>query len=171
MKKFIVLFSVLFFSVAALAQRSAYVDTEYMLNKIPAYKEAQDQLDKLTKKWQLEIQKQIDLLDEMYKQYQVDKVLLSNDMRAKREQQIIEKEKEVKELQRRRFGPEGDRIEKEKELIQPIQEEVFTAIEAFAKDENYAFIFDAASSTMTIIYSDNKYDMSDEILKKLGYIK
>ncbi|MFO7868609.1 MAG: OmpH family outer membrane protein [Bacteroidales bacterium] len=171
MKKIIVLIGVLLVSCAAFSQRMAYVDTEYILSKIPAYKEAQQELDNLTKEWQLEIQQQVDLLDEMYKQYQVDKVLLSKDMRAKREQKIIDKEKEVKELQRRRFGPEGDRVEKEKEFIQPIQEEVFTAVETFAEEENYAFIFDAATSSMTLLFTDSKYDMSDKVLKNLGYLK
>jgi len=98
MKKVIIFLFVGVLSIGAtFAQRSVFVDTDYILNKIPAYKEAQEQLDKTTLEWQTEIQKQIDNLDKMYKQYQVDKVLLSNDMRQKREQEILEKEKEVKE--------------------------------------------------------------------------
>src|SRR5690606_36150958 len=156
---------------ATFAQRSVFVDTDDILNKIPAYKEAQEQLDKITLEWQTEIQKQIDNLDKMYKQYQVDKVLLSNDMRQKREQEILEKEKEVKELQKRRFGPEGDRFKKEEEFMKPIQDEVFNAIKSIAEAQNYGFVFDAASSALSLIYTDSKLDISDEVLKKLGYIK
>ncbi len=148
-----------------------FVDTDYILNKIPAYKEAQEQLDKITLEWQTEIKRQIDNLDKMYKQYQVDKVLLSNDMRQKREQEILEKEKEVKELQVRRFGPEGDRFKKEEELMRPIQDEVFNAIKSIAEAQNYGFVFDASSNALSLIYTDSKLDISDDVLKKLGYIK
>ena len=172
MKKVIIfLFAGFLMTGTTFAQRSVFVDTDYILNKIPAYKEAQEQLDKITLEWQTEIQKKIDNLDKMYKQYQVDKVLLSNDMRQKREQEILEKEKEVKELQKRRFGPEGDRFKKEEELIKPIQDEVFNAIKSIAEAQNYGFVFDAASSALALIYTDSKLDISDEVLKKLGYIK
>ncbi len=172
MKKVIIFLFVGVLSIGAtFAQRSVFVDTDYILNKIPAYKEAQEQLDKTTLEWQTEIQKQIDNLDKMYKQYQVDKVLLSNDMRQKREQEILEKEKEVKELQVRRFGPEGDRFKKEEELMRPIQDEVFNAIKAIAEAQNYGFVFDASSNALSLIYTDSKLDISDDVLKKLGYIK
>src|SRR5690554_3386834 len=124
MKKVIIFLFVGVLSIGAtFAQRSVFVDTDYILNKIPAYKEAQDQLDK---------------------------VLLSNDMRQKREQEILEKEKEVKELQVRRFGPEGDRFKKEEELMRPIQDEVFNAIKAIAEAQNYGFVFDASSNALSL---------------------
>ncbi|MDR1760830.1 MAG: OmpH family outer membrane protein [Bacteroidales bacterium] len=154
---------------AVYAQKIMYLDTEYMLNKIPAYKEAQKQLDNLTKQWQTEIEEQTNALNAMYKQYQVDKVLLSNDMRAKREQDILDKETEVRELQKKRFGPDGDRFKKEQELIKPIQDELYNAVKETAIAQNYNFVFDAATST--IIYSDVKLDVSDAVLKKMGYIK
>jgi outer membrane protein len=171
MKKLIMVLITLFITSVSFSQKTAYVDTEYMLNKIPAYKEAQKQIDNLTKQWQKEIEEKHVALDAMYKQYQVDKVLLSNDMKQKREQDILDKEKELKELQKKRFGPEGDRYKKEQELIKPIQDEIYNAIKEIAAAQNYGFIFDAASSSLSILYSDIKYDISDEVLKKLGYIK
>ncbi len=169
MKKIIITLLALCALSAVQAQKITYLDTEYMLNKIPAYKEAQKQLDNLTKQWQTEIEEQIAALKAMNNQFQVDKMLLSNDMRTKREQDIADKEKEIRELQRKRFGPEGDRFKKEQELIKPIQDELYNAVKETAQAQNYGLIFDA--TTGKIIYSDVKLDISDSILKKMGYIK
>ncbi|MCQ2958886.1 MAG: OmpH family outer membrane protein [Bacteroidales bacterium] len=171
MKKLAVLFVTVFLATFGFAQKTVYVDTDYLLSKIPAYKEAQQQIDELTKNWQSEIEEQRTTLDNLYKQYQVDKVLLSNDMKAKREQEILDKEKELKELQKKRFGTNGDRMKKEEELIKPIQDEIFNAIKELASSQGYAFVIDAASSAYTVLYSDPKFDISDDILRKLGYIK
>lgn len=171
MKKIAIIISTLLLATMSYAQKTVYVDTDYLLSKIPAYKEAQQQIDNLTKTWQAEIEEQRTALDNLYKQYQVDKVLLSNDMKAKREQEILDKEKELKELQKKRFGASGDRIKKEEELIKPIQDEIFSAIKELASSQGYAFVIDAASSAYTILYSDPKYDISDDVLRKLGYIK
>ncbi len=171
MKKLLILFIATLLTSFTYAQKTVYVDTDYILGNIPAYKEAQQQLDNLTKEWQTEIQQKLDILDKAYKQYQVDKVLLSNDMKAKREQEILSKEKELKELQKKRFGQDGDRFKKEEELIKPIQDEIYNAIKEIASEESYGFVIDAASSAYTLLYTDNKYDISDDILKKLGYIK
>jgi len=153
------------------AQKYAYVDTDYILTNIPAYKEAQEQINKLSKQWELEIKEDYQELDRLLKQFQIDKLLLSDEMRNKREQEIIEKERAVKDLQRKRFGPEGDRFRKEQELMKPVQEEVYNAIKEIAATGNYAVIFDAASSNLSMLYTDPKYDLSDDVLKKLGYVK
>jgi len=171
MKKIIFLFLSMFLASFTFAQKTVYVDTDYMLSKIPAYKEAQQQIDNITKEWQKEIETKHANLETMYKQYQVDKVLLSNDMKAKREQEILDREKELKELQKKRFGTDGDRFKKEQELIKPIQDEIYNTIKQIATAQGYAFVIDAASSSVSILYSDVKYDISDEVLKKLGYIK
>ncbi len=171
MKKLAIIVASLLLASLSYAQKTVYVDTDYLLSKIPAYKEAQQQIDELTKSWQTEIEEQRTALDNMYKQYQVDKVLLSNDMKSKREQEILDKEKELKELQKKRFGVEGDRMKKEEELIKPIQDEIFSAIKEIASTQGYAFVIDAASSEYTLLYSDPKYDISDDVLRKLGYIK
>ena len=171
MKKLALFISGLLVAMMSYSQKTVYVDTDYLLSKIPAYKEAQQQIDELTKNWQTEIEEQRTALDNMYKQYQVDKVLLANDMKAKREQEILDKEKELKELQKKRFGANGDRIKKEEEFIKPIQDEIFSAIKELASSQGYAFVIDAASSSYTLLYSDPKYDISDDVLRKLGYIK
>lgn len=171
MKKLTLIFASILLATIGYAQKTVYVDTDYLLSKIPAYKEAQQQIDELTKTWQSEIEEQRSALDNLYKQYQVDKVLLSNDMKAKREQEILDKEKELKELQKKRFGTNGDRMKKEEELIKPIQDEIFSAIKELASSQGYAFVIDAASSAYTILYSDPKFDISDDVLRKLGYIK
>ena len=150
MKKLALFISGLLVAMMSYSQKTVYVDTDYLLSKIPAYKEAQQQIDELTKNWQAEIEEQRTALDNMYKQYQVDKVLLANDMKAKREQEILDKEKELKELQKKRFGANGDRIKKEEELIKPIQDEIFSAIKELASSQGYAFVIDAASSSYTL---------------------
>ena len=171
MKKLIVIGSMLLMSVLGMAQKFAYVDTEYILGNIPAYKEAQEQLNKLSAQWQKEIETEYTDIDKLYKQFQVDKLLLSEEMKNKREQEIMQKEKEVKQLQKKRFGPEGDRYKKEQELIKPIQDEVFNAVKDIASSGGYGIIFDASSSSLTMLYTDSKYDISDDILKKMGYVK
>ncbi|MBO4777477.1 MAG: OmpH family outer membrane protein [Bacteroidales bacterium] len=171
MKRLSIILASLLIATIGYAQKTVYVDTDYLLSKIPAYKEAQQQIDELTKNWQVEIEEQRTALDALYKQYQIDKVLLSNDMKAKREQEILDKEKELKELQKKRFGANGDRVKKEEELIKPIQDEIFNAIKELASSQGYAFVIDAASSEYTLLYSDSKYDVSDDVLRKLGYVK
>ena len=158
-------------SFFGMAQKFAYVDTEYILGNIPAYKEAQEQLNKLTTQWQKEIESEYTDIDKLYKQFQIDKLLLSEEMKNKREQEIMQKEKETKQLQKKRFGPEGDRFKKEQELIKPIQDEVYNAIKDMASSGNYGVIFDSSSSSLTMLYTDPKYDISDEVLKKMGYVK
>lgn len=168
-KLFVVLLLCSGFSV--FAQKYAYLDSDYILSNIPSYKEAQEQLDKLSAQWQKEIDEKYAEVDRLYKQYQVDKYLLTDDMKSQREQEIAQKEKEVKQLQKKRFGVDGDRFKKEQELIKPIQDEVYNAIKEIAASDGYAVIFDSASSSLSMLYTDPKYDVSDEVLKKLGYVK
>lgn len=170
MKRIVTILLLSVIASVGFSQKLAYVDTDYILNKIPAYKEAQIQLDNYTKQWQKEIEEKHIALESLYKQYQVDKVLLSNDMKQKREQEILNKEKELKELQKKRFGADGDRFKKEEELIKPIQDEVYGAIKDIAAAQNYGFIFNSSSS-ISMLHADPKYDISDEVLKKLGYLK
>jgi len=151
-----------------LAQKYAFVDTEYILTNIPSYKAAQDQLDELSNDWQQEIEALYSEIDQMYQDYQTEKVLLTEDMRKKKEDAIIEKERKVKELQKQYFGPEGDLFKKREELIKPIQDEVYLAVKELATEGSYAVIFDTSSGP-SILYSNPRYDKSDEVLEKLGY--
>ncbi len=169
MRKFIIILSVL--SVMAgitSAQKYAFVDTEYILNNIPSYKAAKDKLDDISEEWQKEIETKYSEIEQMYKDYQAEKVLLTDEMRTKREDQIISKEKEVKELQKEYFGQSGALYKKRQELIKPIQDEIYKAVKDIATEGGYAVIFDTSSGP-TMLYTNPRYDVSDEVLEKLGY--
>ncbi len=159
----------LFSASAAFAQKFGYVDTEYILQNIPEYQDAQNEIDDLAKQWQADLEKKFAEIDQMYKTYQADAVLLPEDMKKQREEEIIKKEKEVKALQQKRFGTDGDLFKKRQELIKPIQEKIFNAIEEIAVKKNYAFVFDKASGPV-IMYVNAKYDISDEVLDQIGSI-
>ena len=150
------------------AQKYAYVDTDFILGKLPAYVAAQEQLDKLSQKYQKELETLHAELDQIYKDYQAEVVLLSQDLKKKREEQIVNKEKEYKKLQRQYFGPDGDLAKKKDALVKPIQDDVFNAIQTIAEQGAYSIIFDKAGS-MTMIYTNPKFDLSDQVLQKLGY--
>lgn len=168
MKKQIISAILVLFSLTLSAQKFAFVDTEYILNNIPEYKIAQDQLDELSVKWQKDIEEKFAAIDKMYKAYQAEAVLLPEEMKRKKEEAIIVKEREAKELQKQRFGKDGDLFKKRQELVKPIQDKVFTAIEEMATTGNFAIIFDKAGS-LSILYSNPRFDKSDEVLEKLGY--
>jgi outer membrane protein len=169
MKKILFMLAALMLPLGlALAQKYAFVDTEYILNNIPNYKAAQDQLDKLSVEWQKEVEAKYTDIEKMYKDYQAERVLLAEDMRRQREETIVNKEKEVKELQKTYFGQEGALYKKRQELVQPIQDDIYKAIKDIATENGYAAIFDTSSGT-SMIYTNPRYDISDEVLQKLGY--
>ncbi len=164
----IVLFTVFAFH-STNAQKMGYVDTEYILQNIPEYQDAQNEIEEYSKQWQEEIEAKYTEVDKMYKAYQADAVLLPEDLRQKREQEIIDFEQEIKALQKKYFGTEGELFKKRQELIKPIQEKIFNAIEDIASTKNYGFIFDKASGPV-IMYVDSKYDISDDVLDQIGSI-
>jgi|SRR6056297_1346500 len=168
MKRFIIFIFIFIVPNLIFGQKFAYVDTEYILSNIPSYKAAQDKLDNLSKEWQKEIEEKYEQVDKMYKDFQTEKVLLTNEMIKQREAEILEAERAVKALQRKYFGTNGELFKKREELIKPIQDEVFTVIQDIAKSGNYAIIFDSATGA-NILFTDPKYDKSDEVLEKLGY--
>jgi outer membrane protein len=151
-----------------LAQKYAFVDTEYILARIPAYKAAQDQLDKMAEDWQEEVETMYGGVEKMYQDFQAEKVLLTEEMKTKKEEEIITKEKEVKDLQQKYFGRDGNLFKKRQELIKPIQDEVYRVVKEIASEGNYAVIFDTASGA-NMLYTNPKYDKSDDVLEKLGY--
>ena len=157
-------------SVSAQTLKFAFVDSEYILNNIPAYKSAQAQLDKLSADWQKEIETQYSEVDRLYKNYQAESVMLSEDMKKKRQDEIINKEQAVKDLQRKYYGPEGELTKKQQEMVKPIQDEVFRAIKEMAVEGGYAAIFDS-SADASLLYASPKNDKSDEVLERLGYKK
>jgi outer membrane protein len=156
------------FSSASFAQKFAYVDTEYILSRIPTFKAAQDQLDKIAAQYQAEIEEKYKELDKMFQDFQTEKVLLTEEMKRKREDEIIERERVVKELQGKYFGREGMLFKKREELVKPIQDQVFNAVKEMATEGGYAIIFDSAGSA-NMLYTNPRYDKSDEVIQKLGY--
>lgn len=168
MKKIVLVLAFSFLALSYVnAQKFAFVDTKYILENIPEYKSAQDQLDEISVQWQKEIEAKFAEIDKMYKDYQAESVLLPEDMKKKREDAIVQKEKDAKNLQEKRFGKNGDLYKKREELVKPIQDKVYNAIESIATTGNYGMIFDQAGA-LTILYGDPKLDKSDDVLQKLG---
>lgn len=169
MKKFISLtIMALVMTTAVQAQKFAFVDTEYILRNIPSYDAAQDELDKISADWEEEVKAEYEAIEEMYKTYKAERVLLSEEMRQKREEEIIKRESAVKELQQKYFGAEGELFKKREELVKPIQDAVYKAVKELSAEGAYAIIFDTAGGA-SILYSNPRYDKSDEILEKMGY--
>jgi outer membrane protein len=169
MKKISVLTVVILLTTAAaFSQKYAFVDTEYIRKNIPSFNTAQEQLDKLSKQWEKEVADGYAVVEQMYKSYQNESVLLSQDMKTKREEAIITKEKEMKDLQNKYFGMQGELFNKREELVKPIQDEILKAIKEIAVDGSYAVIFDSAAGG-NILFANPKYDISDQVLQKLGY--
>ena len=154
-------------SLTISAQRYAYVDTDYILKNLDSYQDAQKELDRISGQWQKEIEQRYEAIDRLYKAYQAEKVLLTEDMRKEREDEIIRQEEEAKSLQRQRFGVDGDLFRRREELIQPIQEEVFQAIKQVADGGGFSVMFDKAGQS-NILYADPRYDKSDRVLSRLG---
>lgn len=150
------------------AQKYAYVNTQYILDNIPEYKAAMQQLDNVSLQWQKEIEDRYAIIDKLYKTYQAEQVLLTEEMKKRRQDEINTKEKDVKELQKQRFGFEGDLFKKKQELVKPIQDKIYNAVKKLATDGSYAVIFDK-SSDLVMLYTNPKYDKSDDILLALGY--
>lgn len=170
MKRFILSIVLLFTVMTAFSQRFAYVDTKYVLNNIPAYKAAQEKLNQLSYEWQQELEAKKEKVDELSQEFQNEKVLLTDKMKQKRQEEIQQKRQELNELKNKYFGPEGELYKKRQELVKPIQEEVYSVIQKIADQGNYAVIFDASDKS-NILYTDPQYDKSDEVLKELGYKK
>ena len=169
MKKYIFLSFLLFTGLGAFAQKFAYVDTEYILKHLPEYKAATEQLNATSEQFQKQLDVKFTEIDELYKTYQADQVLLTDDMRKRRENDIIEKEKAAKEFQRQKFGPDGDLFKQRIKLLNPIQEKVSKTIAEFAKSKGLDFVFDKGSDATMMVYASTNYDLSKDIVIKLGY--
>ncbi len=167
-KSLIIAIVIIATAVTANAQRFAYVNTDYILKNIPEYKAAQDQIDKITTEWRAEVDKKQKEIDELYRNFQNEQYLLTEEQKKTKVTEIETKEKAIKEYQKTKFGYEGELFQKRQELVKPIQDKVYEAIEKFAKERGYDFIFDKSSST-TLLYANPENDKSDDIIKKLGY--
>lgn len=155
-------------SATAFAQRFAYVNSEYILEHIPEYVSAQKQLDALSVQWQDEVDSRFAEIEKLYQAYQQDQVVLTEELRRRREDEIVNKEQEVKDYQREKFGFEGDLYQERIRLIQPIQDKVSQAIQALAESQNLDMILDKSSEVM-MLYVNPTLDKSDEVITRLGY--
>ena len=168
MKKiFLVAISLWLATFTSQAQKYAIIDTKYILDKMPEYKDAQKKLDDQAAVWQKEIDEMQTGLDKMYRDFEAEQVMLSEELKKKREDQLFIKEKALRDLQRKRFGFEGDLFKKRQELVKPVQDKVYNAVQKLAVQRSYDFILDK-SEGITVIFADPKLDKSEEVLKELG---
>ena len=156
-----------FVSLACNAQRYAIIDSKYILDKVPEYKEAQKKLDNFSELWQKELDQRQAAMDKMYKDYDAEQVMLTEVLKKKREDELYNKERELRDLQKKRFGFEGDLFKKRQELIKPIQDRVYNAVQKLAVEKLYDFILDK-SEGITVIFADPKLDKSDDVLRNMG---
>jgi len=168
MKKLILpVLIILFTSIGALAQHYAIIDTKYILNKMPEYTMADKKLQDLSAQWQKEIDDKQAFLNQMYKDYDAEQFMLSDELKKKREDELFNKEKELRDLQKKRFGYEGDLFKERQQLVKPLQDKVYNAVQKIAVAHGYDFILDK-SEGITVIFADPKLDKSDEVLRELG---
>jgi outer membrane protein len=169
MKKISIICAIVALSAFAVqAQKFGYIDSDYILKKIPAYTSAQGQLEKLSKQYQTEVEAKYKVVQELYNKYQSEKALLTEEMRQKRENEIIVKEKEAKEFQSSHFSPEGTLAKKRDELLKPVQDKVYNAVKDISTEGGYAIIFDIANNP-GVAYNNPRYDLSDKVLEKIGF--
>ena len=166
-KKMFFAFCLMVFASQISAQRVAVVDVSGILEDLPAYQQAQQEIDQIAAKWRQDIAQEYDKIKSMYNKYQAGQVLLRDEVKREREDEIMEKEKQVRDLQKRRFGPEGDLFQRRQELISPIQDEVFTAIQDYAQLKGFDLIFDKAGAA-GLLYASQEYDKTTEIRRELG---
>jgi outer membrane protein len=167
MKKLAFVACMMLFAFTMQAQKYAIIDTRYILDKMQEYTNAQKQLEDIAADWQKDIDAKQSALDRMYKDYEAEQVMLSDELKKKREDQLFVKEKELRDLQRQRFGFEGDLFKKRQELIKPIQDKVFNAVQKLSVQRQYDFVLDK-SEGITIIFADPKLDKSEDVLRELG---
>lgn len=168
MKKILLLIATFGIALNMSAQRFVYVDTDYILEQIPEYTTAQAKLDEMAEQWRAEIDKRYKEIDELYKAYQAEQVLLPEETKIQRQQQIEAKEKAVKEYQKQKFGYEGELFQKKQELIKPIQDKIYNEIQKMATEKSYDFVFDK-SGGLNMLYANTRYDKSKDIIEALGF--
>ena len=172
MKKLLVaLYAVMMtLNLAAKGEQVVLVDMDYIMSAIPAYETANEQLDQISKKWQKEVEAILIEVQTMYKNYQTELVFLSDEMKKKREDEIIAQEKEANDLKRKYFAPDGELFKKREALVKPIQDEIYNAVQEICEQQGYQIVLDK-STTNNLIFASPKIDISDELLEKLGYSK
>ncbi|TNE53786.1 MAG: OmpH family outer membrane protein [Bacteroidetes bacterium] len=154
-------------SFVTLSQKYAYIDSDYILENVPEYQEAKSKLDKLVERWTKEMDDRYAELKKKKEDFAREEVLLLDDERKKREEDIARLESEAMQMQQVRFGVSGDYFQKRQELIKPIQDKVFEAMQKVASSKKYMFVFDKANQS-NLVYADSKYDISDDVLREMG---
>ncbi|RKR82558.1 periplasmic chaperone for outer membrane proteins Skp [Mucilaginibacter gracilis] len=168
MRKIFLTFGFVFLtSVCAFAQRFAYIDSDYILKHIPDYVSSQKELNSLSAQWQKEVDARFQEIDRMYKAYQADQVLMTADMKKRRENEIVDKEKAAKDFQRQKFGPDGELTQRSNTLVKPIQDRIAKAVQGLAESENIDMIFDK-NSEVVMLYANPRYDKSADVITRLG---
>ena len=167
MKKILIAVIALITTVSAYSQKFVFVDMDYMLNKMPSYNNAQKELDKIAEGWQKEVQDKMKKVDDMYKQFQAEQVLMTEPMKQQKMKEIEDKEKDVKDFQKAKFGTNGELFKKRQELIKPIQDKIYNEVQKYALAKALDFIFDRSSGP-SMLYANEKLNKSDEILQSLG---
>lgn len=167
MKKLLFTFIFIFGTAFVFSQKYAYIDSDFILGSVPEYKESKDKLDKLADRWTKEIEERYEVLKMKKDNFAREEVLLPTEEKAKRKEEIEKLETEAMQMQKVRFGVSGDYFQKRQELIKPIQDKVYEAMQKVASKRNYSFVFDKANQS-NLIYADSKLDISDEVLKEMG---
>ncbi|GAB4410331.1 MAG: hypothetical protein OHK0039_14620 [Bacteroidia bacterium] len=165
------IFALLAFAVAAAglvqAQKVAYVDTEYIMGQIPEYRSAQDEIERISQKWQQDLEKRYADIEQMYADYQAQEVLLPEDVKREKQEEIFQAEREAKEYREKKFGYDGELFALQESKVQPIQDRVFRAVDTIAKRRRFDMVFDKAGDT-TWLFTNATYDLSNEVLEELG---
>lgn len=167
MKTLVVVLAFIFGTGFVFSQKYAYIDSDYILNNMPEYTEAKQKLDKLADRWTKEIEKRYEVLRMKKENFAREEVLLPAEEKKKRAEEIEQLETEAMQMQKTRFGVDGDYFQKRQELIKPIQDRVYDAMQTVASKRNYSFVFDKANQS-NLVYADSKYDISKSVMKELG---
>ncbi len=159
---------IIFSALTVMGQRFAYIDSDYIMDNIPEYKAAEMEIERISIEWQNELEEMFGEIESLFRAYQAESPMLPEEIRIQREETIMNKEKAAKDLQMKRFGRNGELFQKRQELVKPIQDNIYEAVQEIATRGNYAVIFDKTGG-LTMIYTDVRYDLSDEVLQRMGY--
>jgi len=168
MKKIVLLALAVGFSLNTYAQKIAFIESEFILDKVSSYKMAKEKLDKQSQEWQKEIEGKMKELDILYKKFQSEQALYTEQMKQEKINEVEKKEKEVADLQKQRFGPNGDVFKKRQELIQPIINQMFDEVKKIAESKGYDLVIDKNNGN-SIVYNNAKLNISDQVVKAMGY--
>ena len=152
----------------SLAQKIAYIDSEYIMDQIPEYKAAQDEIERVSQKWQQELEQKYQAIEQMYSDYQAQEVLLPEDVRQQKQEEIFQAEREAKEYREKKFGYNGELFSLQESKVKPIQDKVFRAVEKVSQQRRYDLVFDKAGE-VTWVYTNATYDLSPDVLTEMGY--